>query len=78
MVTDDGALRSEIAASGLHLEPLDGNAFVMRRWEALPADVSEVVHALIAKRRRPVVSPTEMAAQLSVHFPAMTAAWLAQ
>lgn len=78
VVTDDGALRSEIAGSGLGLEPLDGNAFVMRLWESSPAEVSEVVHSLVAKRRRPAVLPSEMAAQLHVHFPAMTAAWLAQ
>jgi hypothetical protein len=75
VVTDDGPLRSEIARSGLDVEPLDGNAFVLRLWEASPADVSEVVHSLIGKRRRPAVSATEMARQLQVHFPAMAEAW---
>lgn len=78
VVTDDGALRSEIEGSGLDLEPLDGNAFAIRLWEASPADVSEVVHSLIAKRRRPAVSPQEIATHLSVHFPEMAAAWLAR
>ncbi len=78
VVTDDGALRSEIAGSGLNLQPLDGNAFVLHLWEVSPTDMAEVVHSLIAKRRRPAVSPSEMAAQLHVHFPAMTAAWLAR
>lgn len=78
LVTNDNALRSEIAGSGLTLEPLDGNALVLRLWDASPADVSEVVDALIAKRRRRPVSPKSMAAQLRAHFPAMTAAWLVQ
>ncbi len=78
VVTDDGALRSEIEGSGLDLEPLDGNAFAMRLWEASPADVSEVVQSLIAKRHRPAVSPQEIATQLGVHFPEMAAAWLAR
>src|SRR4051812_13199326 len=63
VVTDDGALRSEIAGSGLDLEPLDGDAFAMRLWEVSLAAVSEVVQSLIAKRRRPGVLPSEMAAQ---------------
>lgn len=78
VVTDDATLRSEIVGSGLDLEPLDGNTFAMRLWEASPADVSEVAQSLIAKRRRPPVSPHQMAAQLSVHFPTMAAAWLAR
>lgn len=78
LVTNDNALRSEVEGSGLDLEPLDGNDFVMRLWDASPAEVSEVIGALIAKRLRRPVSPTEMAAQLRVHFPAMTAAWLAR
>lgn len=77
VVTNDNALRSEIAASGLDLEPLDSDTFAMRLWEASPADVGEVVDALVAKRRRRPVSPEEMAEQLRVHFPTMTAAWLA-
>lgn len=77
VVTNDNALRSEIAGSGLDLEPLDGNSFVRGMWDASSADVNEVIDALIAKRRRPPVSPTSMAAQLRAHFPAMTAAWLA-
>lgn len=78
LVTNDNALRSEIAGSGLNIDPLDGNAFVSRMWEASPTDVSDVIDALIAKRRRPPVSPALMAAQLHVHFPATAAAWLAQ
>jgi len=78
VVTNDSTLRFEIVGSGLDLEPLDGNSFVLRLWDASPADVSEVVDALIAKRRRPQVSPASMAAQLHVHFPAMTAAWIAR
>ncbi len=78
VVTNDKALRSEIAGAGLNLEPLDGNAFVLRLWEASPGNVSEVVDSLIAKRHRRPVSPTAMAAWLSDHFPAMTATWLAQ
>ncbi len=77
VVTNDDALRSEIAASGLDLEPLNGDAFVMRLWEASSAEVGEVVDALIAKRRRRPVTPTEMAEQLRLHFPTMTDAWLA-
>ncbi len=77
VVTNDNALRSEIAASGLGLEPLDADTFAMRLWEASPADVREVVDALVAKRRRRPVLPEEMAEQLRVHFPTMTAAWLA-
>jgi len=78
VVTDDGALRSELAGSGLDLEPLDGNAFVLHLWEASPTDMVDVVQSLIAKRCRPAVSPSEMAAQLQLHFPAMAKAWLAQ
>jgi len=78
LVTNDSALRSEIAASGLGIEPLDGNSFVARMWEASPTDVNRVVRVLIDKRRRRPVSPREMAAQLGVHFPAMASAWLAQ
>lgn len=77
VVTNDNALRSEIAASGLGLEPLDSDTFAMRLWEASPADVREVVDALVAKRRRRPVSPEEMAEQLRVHLPTMTDAWLA-
>lgn len=78
VVTDDGTLRSEIAGSGLDLEPLDGDAFVARLWDESPADVGEVIDSLIAKRHRPTVSPREMATQLCVHFPAMATAWLDQ
>lgn len=76
VVTNDAALRSEIAESDLDLEPLDGAAFAMLLWEASPADVGEVIDALIAKRRRRPVTPAEMADQLRVHFPAMADAWL--
>lgn len=78
MVTNDGQLRAEIDDSALGLESLDGNAFAMRLWNASSADVSDVILALIAKRHRQPVSPTEMAAQLGAHFPAMAAAWLVQ
>lgn len=76
VVTNDKALRSEIAESNVDLEPLDGAAFAMRLWEASPADLGEVVGAMIAKRNRRPVSPAEMAEQLRVHFPAMADAWL--
>lgn len=78
LVTNDNALRSEITGSGLSIEALDGDAFVLRIWEASPISVSEVIDALIAKRRRPPVSPASMAVRLHVHFPAMAAVWLAQ
>lgn len=78
VVTNDRVLRTEIASSGVKLHPLDGATFAMRLWDAAPADVSGVIDALITKRRRRPLSPREMAAQLSVHFPAMTEAWLAQ
>jgi hypothetical protein len=49
----------------------------MRLWEASPADVSEVIDALVAKRRHRLVSPAEMAEGLHAHFPTMADAWLA-
>lgn len=78
MVTNDKPLRLEIARSALDLEALDGDAFALRLWDASPADVSDVVHTLIAKRHRRSVSATEMAAQLAVPFPAMSDAWVAR
>lgn len=77
VVTNDNALRSEIAGSALDLEPLDGADFAMRLWEASPSAVAEVVDAMIAKRRRRPVSAAKMANQLRVHFPAIADAWLA-
>lgn len=78
VVTNDEALRGEITESGIGLEPLDGDAFALRLWQDSPLEVGGVVEALIAKRRGHPVSPSLMAAQLSVHFPTMTAAWLAR
>lgn len=75
VVTNDDELRSEIAASGLDLAPLDEDSFVMRLWEASSADVSAVIDALSAKRRRRPVSASDMVKQLRVHFPTMADAW---
>lgn len=76
VVTEDTRLRTEVAAAGLGVEPLDGDAFAMRLWAAAPVRVDQTIRQLIAKRRRRPVSESEMAAQLAAHFPAMTAAWL--
>lgn len=77
VVSNDAVLRSEIAASVLDLDPLDADTFAMRLWEESPTDVTEVIDALIAKRRRRPLSPPEMAGQLQVHFPSMADGWLA-
>ncbi|MGH9178742.1 MAG: hypothetical protein ACRD0N_09340 [Acidimicrobiales bacterium] len=64
-MTEDGALRTEIEAMGIGVEPLGGDAFAVRPWAASPAGVDETIRHLIAKRRqRPVAAP-EMAAQLN-------------
>lgn len=76
VVTNDAELRAEITESGLALEPLDGSDFAIRLWDAAPAEVGEVVDALIAKRRRRPVSAAVMAGQLGAHFPRMAEAWL--
>ncbi len=76
LVTADGALRAEIGRSELGLEPLDGDTFAVRLWEASPADVDAVVLSMVTKRRRRTVSPVEMVEQLREHFPSFAAAWL--
>lgn len=76
VVTEDGGLRTEIAAAVVGVEPLDGDAFAMRLWTAAPGGVDEAIRHLIVKRRRRPVSAPQMAAQLAAHFPAMSAAWL--
>ncbi len=78
VVTNDRALRAEIAASSLDLAALDGDTFVMGLWDESPDDVRAVVDVLIAKRRSQPVSPTERAGQLAVHFPSMTEAWMSE
>lgn len=58
VVKEDVRLRAEIAASGVGVEALDGDAFAMRLWDASAADVDKVVRHLIAwRRRRPVTPP---------------------
>ncbi|HUR23537.1 MAG TPA: PIN domain-containing protein [Acidimicrobiales bacterium] len=78
LVTEDTALRREIDAARIGVEPVDVDAFAVRLWTASPAGVDETIHRLIAKRRRRPISEAEMAAQLAAHFPSMSAAWLAR
>lgn len=75
LVTEDAALRREIEAARIGVEPVDGDAFAARLWAASPAGVDETIRSLIAKRRRRPVSEAQMAAQLAAHFPSMSAAW---
>lgn len=76
LVTDDAALRREIEAAHIGVEPVGGDAFAERLWAASPAGVDGTIRSLIAKRRRRPVSEAQMAAQLAAHFPSMSAAWL--
>ncbi|HET7486815.1 MAG TPA: PIN domain-containing protein [Acidimicrobiales bacterium] len=77
LVTEDATLRREVAASGHAIEPLGGDAFALRLWSASPGDVDAVIRDLVAKRRRRPVTPVEMARQLGLHFPSMSAEWIA-
>jgi len=76
LVTEDAALRREVGAARIGVEPVGGDAFAARLWAASPAGVDETIRSLIAKRRRRPVSEAQTAAQLAAHFPAMSAAWL--
>jgi len=77
VVTNDVTLRAEIAAGGLdHLEPVDADAFALRLWRGSPAEVSGVIDAMVAKRRK-LLSAAAMVEQLRQHFPSMATAWSA-
>lgn len=76
LVTEDVALRREIEAARIGVEPVGGDTFAVRLWAASPAGVDETIRSLIAKRRRRPVAEAQMAVQLAAHFPAMSAAWL--
>lgn len=75
VVTEDQQLRTEITASIVGLSSLDADGFAMRLWSNSADDVNDVIRQLIAKRRRRPVSGSEMAGQLSTHFPSMSAMW---
>ncbi len=71
LVTNDAALRAEVAQTELSVEPVDGDSFATRLYERSPEEVDGVIDALIAKRRIRPVSKDEMVDQLRPHFPTL-------
>lgn len=71
VASNDRWLRSEIAASGLDVNAIDGDELAVRLYEASPDLTRSVIESMAAKRRHPPVTVAEMAEQLRVPFPSM-------